>query len=226
VKITFAAFAKARDFTCLGSWCVLFGVEQHLKRRALAIIREEVAAAAGSEAEASWEALDGANLLRATWCCAPRPPGFQHARGSSSGRRKINRSSRRSWRRDLGKRPSRASPPQAITPAVGRSSKPVAAADGDRGARHRKPKDRRDAVCARASTPSRRRRLIARRWGREACSTNHAKALGKRLDVAAAQMLISRVGTSLGELHRDRSCGPVGDRPAITCRRGRGDAAH
>lgn len=59
MKIPYRDYAKAKDFTCLATWCLLFGPEQRLKREALARMREEVAA--GGE-QPSWEMLDGAEV--------------------------------------------------------------------------------------------------------------------------------------------------------------------
>jgi DNA polymerase-3 subunit delta len=228
VKLTFAAYAKARDFTCLGSWCLLYGVEQHLKRQALAIIREEVAAAAGPGAEASWEFLDGAGATARDLVLRAQTTGlFSSARGIVVWQaEKINEKQQEELAAAIsGKRSSRgrksasggqqeeAGKPVALSPAV-----TVVLITGE-------PKDRRDrglraalqhaieekglAVECPAMKPAE-----AARW-----AADHAKALGKRLDVAAAQMLASqRVGTSLGELSTEieKLVAYVGDRPAIT----------
>ena len=59
MKLPYRDYAQAKDFTCLGTWCLLFGPEHHLKREALARMRAEVSA--GGE-EPSWEVLDGPAL--------------------------------------------------------------------------------------------------------------------------------------------------------------------
>ncbi len=60
VKLSHAEFSKAKDIRCLGSWCLLHGREQYLKREALGRLRAQ--AEASSEGELSWETLDGADL--------------------------------------------------------------------------------------------------------------------------------------------------------------------
>jgi DNA polymerase-3 subunit delta len=233
VKLTFASYAKARDFTCLGSWCLLYGVEQHLKRQALALIREEVAAAAGPEAEASWEFLDGANVTARDLVLRAQTIGlFSSARGlvvwqaekiseqqqeelaaAISGKRAARGRKSAAGGSASGGQQEEAGKPVALSPAV-----TVVFVTGE-------PKDRRDrglraalqhaiedkglAVDCPAMKPAE-----AARW-----AADHAKGLGKRLDVAAAQMLASqRVGTSLGELSTEieKLVAYVGDRPAIT----------
>jgi len=60
VKLPYSDFAKAKDFTCLGSWCLFAGPEQYLKREALAGIRQE---AERPGEEATWEVMSGADLI-------------------------------------------------------------------------------------------------------------------------------------------------------------------
>jgi DNA polymerase-3 subunit delta len=60
VKRTYAEHVKAKDATCLGQWCLFSGPEQHLKREALAALRQEAREAGGGE-EPTWEVLDGAS---------------------------------------------------------------------------------------------------------------------------------------------------------------------
>ena len=59
MKLPYRDFAKAKDFTCLGLWCLLAGPEQHLKREALSRIRDEAGASADDPA---WEVLDGPSV--------------------------------------------------------------------------------------------------------------------------------------------------------------------
>jgi DNA polymerase-3 subunit delta len=59
VKLSYAEYEKAKDFTCLGAWCLLCGPENHLKRRALARMREE---AIRPGEDISWEVLDGPGI--------------------------------------------------------------------------------------------------------------------------------------------------------------------
>jgi len=59
VKLSYPDYEKAKDFTCLGTWCVLFGPENHLKRRALARMREEVSKPGE---DIAWEMLDGLGI--------------------------------------------------------------------------------------------------------------------------------------------------------------------
>jgi len=64
MKLSYAQYMKSPEITCLGSWCLLHGPEQHLKREALARMRQE--AAGGEQAGSlpyqeglSWEVLEG-----------------------------------------------------------------------------------------------------------------------------------------------------------------------
>lgn len=59
MKLSYADYAKARDFTCLGTWCLLFGPENHRKRKALARMRDEVSR---SGEDVTWEILDGPSV--------------------------------------------------------------------------------------------------------------------------------------------------------------------
>jgi DNA polymerase-3 subunit delta len=59
MKLSYTDYSKAKDFTCLGAWCLLYGPENHLKRKAIARMREEVAP---SGADMSWETLDGPSV--------------------------------------------------------------------------------------------------------------------------------------------------------------------
>ena len=49
VKRTYAEHVKAKDATCLGQWCLFSGPEQHLKREALAALRQEAREAGGGQ---------------------------------------------------------------------------------------------------------------------------------------------------------------------------------
>jgi len=62
MKMAYASYAKAKDFTCLGTWTLLVGPEHHLKREALARMRAEVIATGGLGAEATWEVLEGSEV--------------------------------------------------------------------------------------------------------------------------------------------------------------------
>lgn len=59
MKLSYAEYEKARDFTCLGTWCFLHGPENHLKRKALARMRQEVARPGE---ETTWETFDGPSV--------------------------------------------------------------------------------------------------------------------------------------------------------------------
>jgi DNA polymerase-3 subunit delta len=68
MKLTWPDYAKAKDFTCLGTWWLLSGPEQRLKREALARMREEAAGSPGAGSQPAraeggpftWEVVDGA----------------------------------------------------------------------------------------------------------------------------------------------------------------------
>lgn len=60
MKRAYAEHVKAKDASCLGQWCLFDGPEQHLKREALAALRQE-AREAGAGEEPTWEVLDGAS---------------------------------------------------------------------------------------------------------------------------------------------------------------------
>jgi len=62
VRLTYNQYIRSKKATCLGSWCLLSGAEDHLKREALARMRAEAAAAGGAGDEVSWEVLDGQDL--------------------------------------------------------------------------------------------------------------------------------------------------------------------
>ncbi len=55
MKLPYAQYAKAKDFTCLGTWTLLTGPEHFYKQEALARMKAEVMAAG----EATWEVLEG-----------------------------------------------------------------------------------------------------------------------------------------------------------------------
>ena len=64
MKRTYAEHLKAKDASCLGQWCLFHGPEQHLKREALAALRQE-AREAGAGEEPTWEVLDGISATAA-----------------------------------------------------------------------------------------------------------------------------------------------------------------
>jgi DNA polymerase-3 subunit delta len=63
MRLTYAKYLSARDVSCLGRWCLLFGPEHRLKREVLARFREEAEeGTAGEEplaGQATWEVLEG-----------------------------------------------------------------------------------------------------------------------------------------------------------------------
>jgi DNA polymerase-3 subunit delta len=62
MKRTYTEHLKAKDRNCLGRWCLLTGAEQHLKRELLSLIREQAAKASGKGEEPSWETLDASTV--------------------------------------------------------------------------------------------------------------------------------------------------------------------
>jgi len=59
VKLSYADYERAKDFTCLGSWCLLYGPENHRKRKTLARLQGETIRPGE---EVSWEVVDGQSV--------------------------------------------------------------------------------------------------------------------------------------------------------------------
>jgi len=204
VKITYANYAKAKDFTCLGAWCLLFGPEQHLKREALARMRAEVMASGGVGAEATWETLEGSEVTARDLIARGQTLGlFGGARGIVVLQaERIGREQQEELAKLVAPLPSEIS---------------VILVTGETG-------DRRRILTAALRKAVETHGLAVEcpeMKPREAASwaVSHAKSLGKKLEPAAAQKLASqRVGTGLGELASEveKLAAYVGDAPAIT----------
>ena len=204
MKLTYASYAKAKDFTCLGAWCLLHGPEQHLKRQALARMRAEVMASAGL-GEATWETLEGAGVTARDLMLRGQTLGlFGGARGIA-----IFQAERidRKQQDELAKLVAPLSSEVSVILVTSES--------GDRRARTLAAALRKAVETHGLAIECPQMKVAeAAAW-----AVAHAKTLGKRLEPAAAQKLASqRVGTGLGELASEveKLSAYVGDAPAIT----------
>jgi DNA polymerase-3 subunit delta len=205
MKLTFASYAKAADFTCLGAWTLLTGPEQQFKREALARMRAEVTATAGPGTEATWETLEGSGITARDLLGRSQTLGlFGGARGIV-----VLQAERtdRTQQEDLAK---------AVGPLPAEVAIILVAGEGDdrRGRTVRAPLVK--AIeshglvidCPALKAPEAIAWAVAR-----------AKELGKKLEPAAASLLAGqRVGTGLGELSTEleKLAVYVGEAKAIT----------
>ncbi len=187
MKLTYASYAKAADFTCLGTWTLLTGAEQHFKREALARMRAEVMATGEAGGEATWETLGGAEVTARELLARSQTLGlFGGARGIV-----VLQAERieRTQQEELAK---------AVRPLPSEVAIILVAGEGEerRGKTLRAPLQK--AVegqglvidCPELKAPE----AIA--W-----AIAHAQGLGKKLEPAAASLLATqRVGPGLGEL--------------------------
>jgi DNA polymerase III subunit delta len=205
VKLTYAAYAKAKDFSCLGGWCLLCGPEPHLRRAALGRMREEVLAAGGPGTEAVWETLEGAGLSARDLLGRSQTLGlFGGARGLV-----VQQAERmdRKVQEELAKAVAPLPAEIGIVLVTGET--------GDRrakklGAKLLKAIEERGMIvdCPEMKAPE------AANW-----ALQHARALGKSLEPAAARKLTEQfVGTGLGDLSSEieKLVAYTGDRSIIT----------
>ncbi len=190
MKRTYAEHVKAKDGTGLGMWGILFGPEQHLKREALAKIREEARAAGGGE-EPSWEVLDGP---------------------SATAREVLNRSQtgalfggarvivvREAERMDGAEQEALAKGVGTLPPGV--TVVLVTGEAGDRGRRRAVRAALRRAI-EKQGLAVEFRALNVREAA--AWAVKRAKEMGKTLEPAAARKLVEqKVGTGLGEVEAE-----------------------
>jgi DNA polymerase-3 subunit delta len=190
VKRTYAEHLKAKDASCLGQWCLFHGPEQHLKREALATLRQE-AREAGAGEEPTWEVLDG---ISAT---ASDVLNRSQTGALFGGARVV-----------VIREAERMAPPEqdSLSKAVGPlppgvSVVLVTGETGDRG--------RRKAVRAALGRALAKEGLVIDFRSlsvREAASwaARRAKELGKKLEPSAARKLVEqKVGVGLGELESE-----------------------
>ena len=203
MKLSYADYAKAKDFTCLGTWCLLFGPENHRKRKALARMRDEVSR---SGEDITWEILDG-----------PGVPARDLLNRCQTGalfggaRVLVVQSADRILPDEQDRLAKEVGPlPAGVAVIL------VTAEVADRG--------RRRALRAKLQRAIERDGLAiefaamrvpeAAAWG-----ARQAKARGKTLEPAAARKLVEqRVGTGLAELESEveKLSVYVGDSPTIT----------
>lgn len=205
MKTTYADYAKAKDFTCLGAWCLLFGPEQHLKRTALARMRAEVMASGGVGGEATWETLEGSAVTARDLLLRCQTLGlFGGARGIA-----VLQAERMDKKEQEVLAKSIAPLPSEITVIL------VSGESGERRARTLGAPLRKaiETHGLAIECPAMKAQAAAT-W-----AVAHAKEVGKRLEPAAAYKLASeRVGARLGELAAEveKLAAYVGDAPAIT----------
>ena len=215
MKFTYSSYLKAKNVTALGSWILLYGQEQHLKRKALARLKVEVlavgqgsAGADAPEAEATWEVLDGASLT------ARNLLGRAQTSGMFGGARGIvvlqaDRIEKKKEQEELAKRLTPLPPDVTVILVTG------------------EPKDRRDkgvkASLLKAFEEHKQGLAIDCPELRNAEATAwviaYAKTLAKRLESAAAKKLVEqRIGVSLGKLASeiDKLASYAGESQTIT----------
>jgi DNA polymerase-3 subunit delta len=192
VKLSYSKFVKSKDVTCLGSWCLLHGPEQHLKRGALARLRALAESAAGGEL--SWEALDGGELRASDLI------GRSQTGGLFGGARVMV-----VWEAEKIDDREQEALAKAVAPLLeGVSVILVTAEVGDRTRRKALRAVRaglRRAIEEHGVAIEFRALAVAEaaQW-----AVARAKELGKKLEPAAARKLVQqRVGTGLGEVEAE-----------------------
>jgi len=189
VKLSYSEFVKSKDVTCLGSWCLLHGPEQHLKRGALARLRALAESAAGGEL--SWEALDGGDLR------ASDLVGRSQTGGLFGGARVMV-----VWEAEKIDGREQETLSKAVAPLLaGVSVILVTAEVGERARRKVVRAGLRRAIEESGVAIEFRALPVAEaaQW-----AVARAKELGKKLEPAAARKLVQqRVGTGLGEVEAE-----------------------
>jgi DNA polymerase-3 subunit delta len=205
VKITYAKYAASRRPGCLGSWWLLTGPEHHLKREALAGMREEAGSASGG-GEVTWELLDGATAEARDLLARGQTGGlFGAARVivvSSADR--MDAAQQRVLAKGLGPLPAEVAVILVTAESPERGRRRAVRVELERAV---------DAHGAIVEFPA----LTADRAAEWA--VGYAKGLGKRLEEAAARKLAQqKVGTSLDELalEIEKLAAFVGEEKAIT----------
>ena len=200
MKLRYAEFEKEKDLNWLGSWCLFYGAEQHLKRQALQRLRSAVGGPAEADkethGEVTWEVLAGSDVKA-------RDLLNRCQTGALFGGQRIV-VVQEAEKIDAGEQ-------QALAKAVGTLSPEVAVAlvTSADSARGRGPSAR-----GRQVHPSLRRAIEeqgiavefpalkvpeAAQW-----AIDKAKKLGKKLEPAAARKLVQqRVGTGLGAIESE-----------------------
>jgi DNA polymerase III delta subunit len=213
MKLPYAQYAKAKDFTCLGQWTLLTGPEHFYKRDALARMKAEVMA----RGDATWEVLEGPEATVRELAQRSQTLGlFGGARGLvilQPERMDKEQQEELAWRlapkseKDKARVFPPLSPEIAIIMITGES--------GDRRGKTVKAAlvkaiESRGLVvdCPEMKGPEATAWALAR-----------AKELGKKLDPAAASLLTGqRIGSGLGQLasELEKLAVYVGDAKTIT----------
>ena len=224
MRLSYAQYMRSKKGTGLGSWVLLHGPEQHLKREVLARMREEARGAAG---EPALEVLGGQEttarellnrchtgaLFGETRVIVVR----EAERIPTSRKRRSDEHEESAQKEGKGKRDEQREIAKAVGPlpegvtvilvtgeAIDRRR--VAAV---RAELHRAIEERGVVIeCSALKVPEAAAWAVAR-----------AKARGKRLEQGVARKLVEqKVGTRLGDLEAEieKLVSFVGDRPAIT----------
>jgi DNA polymerase-3 subunit delta len=189
MKLRYADYAKSKEATCLGRWCLLFGPEQHLKREALRRMREEARAASPGGGEPSWEVVEGPAVTAGDLL------GRSQMGSLFAGARVIV-----VQEADRIAGDQQEAMAKAVGPLSGETAVVLVTGEGSEGDR------RRGGVRARLQRAIEEQGLaieVSALRAREAAAwaIARAKALGKKLEPAAARKLADqKVGTGLGEL--------------------------
>jgi DNA polymerase-3 subunit delta len=189
MKRTYAEHLKARDRSCLGRWCLLTGPEQHLKREMLRRIRQEAAKASEEGDEPSWETLEASSATA-------RDILNRCQTGALFGGPRVL------VVREVERLPAREQ--EALAKGVGALPDDVAVVlvTGEGG-------DRRRSVRAGVSRAVGKEGMVIdfpalKAVEAAAWAVKRAKAMGKKLEPAAARKLVDqKVGTGLGEIEAE-----------------------
>ncbi|UCC68204.1 MAG: DNA polymerase III subunit delta [Armatimonadota bacterium] len=189
MKLSYPEFAKSEGVSCLGSWCLLHGPEQHLKREALARLRAQAEAAV--EGDLSWETVDGDDASARDLLNRSQTSGLfggarvivvvQAERIAADEQEKLSKA--------IGRLP----PGVSVVLVTGETS--------DRGRGRGVSAALGRAIESSGLAVEFRRLTVdeATKW-----ATARAKQLGKKLEPAAARKLVQqRVGTGLGEIEAE-----------------------
>ncbi len=189
MKFSYSEFEKSKDVTCLGSWCLLHGPEQHLKREALARLRAQAESAAGGEL--SWEAVDGADLAASDLMSRSQTGGL------FGGARVVV-----VWEAERIDAREQETLSKAVAPLLEGVSVILVTAEAGERARRKVVRAGLKRAIEESGLAIEFRALSvadAAKWAVE-----RAKKLGKRLEPAAARKLVQqRVGTGLGEIEAE-----------------------
>lgn len=189
MKLRYAEYVKSKEASCLGKWCLVFGPEQHLKREALRRMREEAGTASASGEGPSWEVVEGTAVMAGDLL------GRSQMGSLFAGARVIV-----VQEADRIAGDQQEAMAKAVGPLPAETAVVLVTGEGLEGDR------RRGGVRARLQRAIEEQGLaieVSALRAREAAAwaVARAKALGKRLEPAAARKLADqKVGTGLGEL--------------------------